>query len=150
MLIFDRSQFLMYSLQTMQFNLAEGGYYYTDEQGRQFDLGQDGYVSIDGIARILMGKQTQYAVRYLNKAVDGYPNLGKNIRFIGDFRNEHSIGIHPKDVPTFVRRYWAYHALCTREVTDNKDQRYYLNEGDREVLYNYLVAEGISKEALTH
>ena len=134
----------------MQFNLAKKGHHYTDELGRNFDLGQDGYVGIDGIARVLMGKQTQYAVRYLDGAIEGYPNLGRNIRFTGDFRNEHSIGIHPKDVSTFVHRYWAYRALCTQEVADNEGKRYHLNESDREVLYNYLIAEGVSEETLTH
>ncbi|MBI2589221.1 hypothetical protein HYW35_03430 [Candidatus Saccharibacteria bacterium] len=138
----------MYSLKIMQFKLAEGGHHYTDELGRQFDLGPDGFVGIDGIATVLMDQQSQYAIRYLDGAIEGYPNLGRDIEFYGDFRNYDSFGIHPKDVSTFVRRYWAYQAHATREVIDNKGKRYILNEADREVLYNYLVAEGVSEESL--
>lgn len=137
----------MYSLKIVSLRLAEKGTHYIDEQGREFAMGADGYVSIGGIAHVLMGRQTQYAVQYLN-GVGGHPNLGNNIRFHGDFTNEHAIAIHPSDVSDFVRRYWAYYAYTDHMVTDDQGERYPLTEGDREVLHNYLITEGVSQADL--
>jgi hypothetical protein len=67
-----------------------------------------GFVSFGGVARILLGQQCQYAVRYADKrfAAD-YRWLGEGLRFTGNFNNYHSVLIHKKDVREFVRRYRA-------------------------------------------
>lgn len=55
--------------------------------------------------------QSQYAARYLDGRIQGYPNLGDvepPIRWAGDTANYHDILIHKDDAEAFRRRVVAH------------------------------------------
>ena len=66
------------------------------------------YVSFGDVARSRCGEQAQYASRYIDGNLPGYPALGEGLRFQGDSRDYHSVKIHRDDVDEFCRR-WATH-----------------------------------------
>jgi len=71
------------------------------------------YVSFGDIARIRLGQQCQYASRYIDGEIEGYPNLGEGLRFtgfdhLGRINNYHAMEIHKDDVEEFVRRHTEY------------------------------------------
>jgi hypothetical protein len=59
------------------------------------------------IARERCQEQCQYASRYVDGKLPGYPALGQGLRFQGDTRDYHSLRIHRGDVEEFVRRWQA-------------------------------------------
>lgn len=69
----------------------------------------DGFVNFgDVVARGRLRQQCQYASRYVDGKIEGYPNLGNGLRFKGDSGNYHSLRIHGDDVDEFVRRVEEY------------------------------------------
>lgn len=72
------------------------------------------YVSFGDIVRSRLGQQCQYASRYINGTLPGYPNLGKNLRFKGEPENYHSVKIHKDDVEEFISRVEVYHDLVSK------------------------------------
>jgi len=71
------------------------------------------YVDFGDISRGRLGLQCQYSSRYITGNIEGYPNLGEGLRFIGNDRNYHSYKIHKDDVEEFVRRHKKY-LECSR------------------------------------
>lgn len=63
------------------------------------------YLNFGDFARAIMGLQCQYAARYVDGKLDGWPNLGKGLRFIGNTNNYHSLRIHKKDADEFLKRH---------------------------------------------
>jgi len=63
------------------------------------------YVNFGDITRKKLGIQCQYASRYVHGKIEGWPYLGKDLRFKNDPINDyHSLQIHKDDVEEFVRR----------------------------------------------
>ena len=71
---------------------------------------RDDYTDFGDIAYDRCGMQCQYASRYIDGRIEGYPNLGDGLRFTGDPRDYHSVRIHRDDVETFVTRLTEYRA----------------------------------------
>ncbi len=68
-----------------------------------------GFVNFgDVVARRRLCKQCQYASRYVDGRIEGYPNLGRGLRFQGSVDNYHTLKIHKDDVDEFVRRIREY------------------------------------------
>lgn len=65
------------------------------------------YVEFGDVARDQCGQQCQYAARKLCGA-HGAPDLGSDLRWIGDTADYHFIVIHKDDVATFVARFIEY------------------------------------------
>ena len=72
----------------------------------QFDA--EGFVRFGDVARGLLSQQAQYASRYIDGTVEGYPNLGDGLEFKGDPSNYHDVKIHKDSVEEFVRRVREY------------------------------------------
>jgi hypothetical protein len=66
------------------------------------------FVNFGDLAREQLGEQAQYASRYIDGRIPGYPNLGHGLRFEGDPADYHDVRIHRDDVEEFVRR-WISH-----------------------------------------
>jgi hypothetical protein len=62
----------------------------------------------DVVARGRLHQQCQYASRYIDGRIPGYPDLGHGLRFKGDTSNYHSYRIHKDDVEEFVKRVEDY------------------------------------------
>lgn len=62
------------------------------------------YVRFGDVAIGRCKQQCQYAVRYL-AGVHGSPDLGSDLRWIGDTGDYHDVVIHKGDVEKFVARY---------------------------------------------
>ncbi len=43
----------------------------------------EGFVRFGDVARYFLNQQAQYASRYIDGKIDGYPNLGHDLRFSG-------------------------------------------------------------------
>ncbi len=70
------------------------------------DYHDGGYSLFGDTARNQLGQQCQYASRYIDGRIEGYPALGEGLRFKElDSGSYHSIRIHRDDIPEFVRRY---------------------------------------------
>lgn len=69
------------------------------------DYHDGGYAMFGDVARKQIGQQSQYASRYIDGTLEGYPALGEGLRFKGDPKSYHSVRIHRDDIPEFVRRY---------------------------------------------
>lgn len=69
---------------------------------------RDDFVSLGDVARSRCGMQCQYASRYIDGRIEGYPNLGDGLRFTGNPDNYHSVRIHRDDVDAFVERLNSY------------------------------------------
>ena len=56
-----------------------------------------------------VGSPTQYGERYILGEIEGWPNLGKGLKFKGDPVNGYySVKIHKDDIEEFFRRYNQY------------------------------------------
>jgi len=64
----------------------------------------NGFVNFGEIAHGIFDQQTQYASRYIDGVIPGYPNLGEGLRFKGDPSDYHFVKIHKDDIEEFVRR----------------------------------------------
>lgn len=71
----------------------------------KYEIDQDGYVEFGDIARGEMDMQSQYASRYVDGSMSGYPSLGEGLRFKGDTDNYHLMKIHHEDVGEFLKRF---------------------------------------------
>ena len=71
-------------------------------EGVKFECDKDGYVNFGEVARRLLNQQSQYASRYMDGALDEYPNLGHGLRFQGEPLDYHSLKIHKDDIEQFV------------------------------------------------
>ena len=110
-----------------------------DAKGRVYSEADNGFIHFGDVANHLMeGDQTQYASRYVQGSTPGYPNLGNGLRFNGDVRDYHSLGIHPEDIEEFVHRVYAYRAYKHGYVTDDQGNYYQLEEADKEQLREHL------------
>ncbi|MFZ3482086.1 hypothetical protein [Sphingomonas sp. 3-13AW] len=70
-----------------------------------------GYSRFGNFSRQRLGQQCQYGSRYIDGKIEGYPDLGRGLRFQNMDRSDyHSIRIHRDDMDEFERRYRAYHA----------------------------------------
>jgi len=82
------------------------------------DFNDQGFSSFGDFARNQLGQQCQYASRYIDGRLDGYPNLGEGLRFNNGFRygtrreldarDYHDVRIHRDDMEEFKRRYQAH------------------------------------------
>ncbi len=82
---------------------------YLATKSRRLRLDLANYVDFGDVSRQQLGLQCQYGSRYIDGYIDGWPNLGKGLRFIGfdsggHINNYHAMKIHRDDVEEFVRR----------------------------------------------
>jgi len=74
----------------------------------KYEADENGFVNFGDIARGELRQQSQYASRYVNGEIRGYPNLGEGLRFEGDPLDYHSLRIHKDDITRFVERVVSY------------------------------------------
>lgn len=117
---------------------------FVDQNGNRYCEAADGYVNFGDVSRNLLGMQCQYGSRYIHGEQEGFPALGKDLRFNGSDEpgDYHSIGIHPEDIEEFVHRYSAYKAYRNRHVIDPEGQIVELNEVALASLSAYLDGVG--------
>ena len=73
---------------------------------------EEGFVPFREVAWTFMeGMQAQYASRYIDGAIPGWPNLGEGLRFKGEASNYYSVKIHKDDIEEFVKRVRDYQRL---------------------------------------
>lgn len=83
------------------------------------EFNDGGYSGFGDFARERLRQQCQYASRYIDGAIPGYPNLGEGLRFNNgrDYNGSvkplkasdyHAVRIHRDDMEEFERRYKAY------------------------------------------
>ncbi|MDD5749465.1 MAG: hypothetical protein PHO91_01600 [Patescibacteria group bacterium] len=77
-------------------------------EGKLFDVDENGYVHFGDIALDLLRQQSQYASRYVNGKIEGYPSLGDDLRFQGDPSEYHELLIHKDDIQEFIKRVREY------------------------------------------
>ena len=70
----------------------------------KYEADGNGFVDFSDIARGELRQQSQYASRYVDGKMEGYPNLGEGLRFEGDPSDYHSLRIHKDDLAEFVQR----------------------------------------------
>jgi hypothetical protein len=75
---------------------------------RESRLEREGFVNFGVVALDILHQQSQYASRYVDGAIPGYPNLGEGLRFDGYAYDYHSLAIHKDDVGEFARRVNEY------------------------------------------
>ncbi|MFA5163653.1 MAG: hypothetical protein WC441_03980 [Patescibacteria group bacterium] len=78
---------------------------YTQFEGKNLEVDPEGFVRFGDIARYFLNQQSQYASRYIDGKIEGYPNLGEGLRFKGESWNYHSVQIHKDDIAEFIKRY---------------------------------------------
>jgi hypothetical protein len=66
------------------------------------------YIDFGDVSRGRLGQQCQYASRYVDGVIPGWPNLGEGLRFKGYPSRYYSLRIHKDDVEEFVWRVEAY------------------------------------------
>ncbi len=86
----------------------EGIKKYESHEEREARLEREGFVHFGVVARDILQQQSQYASRYVDGEIPGYPNLGEGLRFDGHAYDYHSLAIHKDDVEEFVRRVKEY------------------------------------------
>lgn len=74
----------------------------------KYEIDEDGYVEFGDIALSEMEMQSQYASRYTDGTMKGYPNLGEGLRFKGSVSDYHFMKIHNEDIEEFLRRFKEY------------------------------------------
>jgi len=89
-------------------NNFEASNNYIKFEGKDLEVDSEGFVFFGDIARKFLNSQCQYASRYIDGAIEGYPKLGDDLRFKGETHNYHNIKIHKDDVAEFIRRYKEY------------------------------------------
>ncbi|MDO8507902.1 MAG: hypothetical protein Q7S53_05065 [bacterium] len=73
------------------------------------EIDQEGFVKFGVISHDLLGKQSQYGSRYINKNFsDEYPYLGDGIGIKGNPDDYHEVRVYKDDIEEFVRRYEEY------------------------------------------
>ncbi len=78
------------------------------------------YVNFGDVARGRLHQQCQYASRYINGEIEGYPNLGEGLRFKGNpLTDYHSVLIHKDDVEEFIARYEDHKRNITNRFSIN-------------------------------
>lgn len=77
-------------------------------EGKLFNVDENGYVHFGDIALDLLRQQSQYASRYVDGKIEGYPNLGNDLRFQGSSSDYHELKIHKDDIEEFIRRVREY------------------------------------------
>ena len=65
---------------------------------------EEGFVNFGEIAHGIFNQQSQYASRYIDGAIPGWPNLGEGLRFKGSTEDYHFVRIHKDDIEEFIRR----------------------------------------------
>lgn len=66
------------------------------------------YVDFGDLVRDRIGMQCQYASRYLDGTIEGYPRLGEGLRIAGCLDEYHTLLIHKCDAEEFLRRLIEY------------------------------------------
>ncbi len=74
-------------------------------EGRDFQFDSEGFVRFGDVALHLLDEQSQYASRYIDGKIEGYPDLGDGLKFNGKSRDYHTIRIHKDDIEEFVKRF---------------------------------------------
>lgn len=77
-------------------------------RGETFMVDDYGFVDFGDVAIGLLNQQSQYASRYVNGALEGYPNLGEGLQFKGDPADYHDLKIHKDAIDEFVMRVNSY------------------------------------------
>ncbi len=77
-------------------------------EGELFNIDENGYVNFGDVARGLLKQQCQYASRYVDGKIEGYPSLGEDLHFQGDPSEYHELLIHKDDIEEFIRRVREY------------------------------------------
>lgn len=72
------------------------------------DKADDSFVSFGDVSHGRLGQQSQYASRYIDGVLEGWPCLGYGLRFCGSTNMYHNLKIHKDDVDEFVRRVEQY------------------------------------------
>lgn len=66
------------------------------------------YIDFGDLVRGKLGMQCQYASRYLDGTIEGYPCLGEGLRITGSLDMYHTLLIHKDDATEFIRRMTEY------------------------------------------
>ncbi len=77
-------------------------------EGKQFDIDENGFVHFGDVAIDLLQQQPQYASRYVEGKISGYPNLGEGLQFQGEPADYHELRIHKDDIREFIDRVRKY------------------------------------------
>lgn len=112
-----------------------------DHGGRLYGERDEGFISFSDVSSNLLGMEGQYGSRYIVGDLEGYPALGRGLRFNGlntTGYTHHAIGIHPDDIEEFRRRLEAYRAYERGSVEDKDGERIELNEAALQTLRTYL------------
>jgi len=76
----------------------------------KYEIDKEGFVKLGDIARGLLGRQTQYISRFIDKTDLEYPNLGDSLRFKNVFKEDKGTGsyhdymIYKDDIEEFIKR----------------------------------------------
>ncbi|MDD2657050.1 MAG: hypothetical protein PHD04_00080 [Candidatus Pacebacteria bacterium] len=77
-------------------------------KSNSYESDSEGFVCFPDVAIGELRQQAQYASRYVDGVIEGYPNLGEGLRFKGDTDDYHSLRIHKDDIREFVERVLVY------------------------------------------
>lgn len=81
----------------------------------KYEIDEEGFVNLGDIARGLIGRQSQYISRFIDKLDPQYPNLGDSLRLKNVFKEDkgtgsyHDYKIHKDDIEEFVKRVKDYY-----------------------------------------
>ncbi len=77
-------------------------------EGIDFQFDNEGFVQFGDVARRSLNQQSQYASRYIDGALEEYPNLGDGLKFKGSPSDYHDVKIHKDSIEEFVKRIREY------------------------------------------
>ena len=83
----------------------------TEKFKGKFKVDKNGFCDFGHVSEVELDMQDQYASRYINGAIAGYPKLGEGLRILGDPSNYHALKIHKDDIDEFVRRVKEFRKL---------------------------------------
>lgn len=66
------------------------------------------YIDFGDFSRKHLGLTCQQGSKYVDGAIDNYPEIGQGLRFLGNNNNYHSLKIHEDDIQTFLNRFNDY------------------------------------------
>ncbi len=89
---------------------------FKDETGRTYGRTDEGYVVFGGLAVQVLNQQSQYAARYVDGLLPGYPDLGRGLHLEGTSADYHTLAVAPDDAEELVHRIVAYCGLQQRRV----------------------------------
>jgi hypothetical protein len=90
---------------------------FVDERGRPYACSDSGKILFGSLTGLLH-QQAQYASRYIDGEIEGYPNLGQGLDIDDDPNNYHAIAVAPEHAQELVDRIIAYRGLAMNLIPD--------------------------------